>query len=66
MKHGEKIVGRIGWGKGRNNFLSYRFRYDPVPFTGITYNGRWYRRPKTTQERRLSLSCSREYVRAKR
>lgn len=69
MKHGDLIeIGR-GWrrrgNKQRN--LTYRFRFDPVPFSSYRLFGKkWFyshhRRPKTTQERKWSF----EYTRAKR
>lgn len=46
--------------------LPFRYRFDPVP--GICSYGGWWRyfkRPKTTQERRLSFAYE-GYVRAKR
>lgn len=66
MEYGEKIVANVYW-KGRYPKAVYRFRIDPVPF--IHNYKRWfgcyYKRPKTTQERRLSYAYE-GYVRGKR
>jgi hypothetical protein len=46
---------------------NYIYRYDPVPHTGNHRwkFGRWYKRPKTTQERRWN-EAYKGYVRGKR
>ena len=47
---------------------TFRFRYDPVP--GVKHYRNtivgYYRNMKTTQEKRLSFSCDKKYVRSKR
>lgn len=52
MKRGDLI--EVPWFeyKLKHNY-SCRFRIDPVPFTGYYYRfGRYYRYPRTTQEKR--------------
>ena len=53
----------IWWGRE----TEYRFRFDPIPRIGIARGnfGHWYKRPKTTQERRKYYG-SKEYVRGRR
>lgn len=66
MQYGELLVARQYYGLYRNKH-QYRFRIDPVPF--IYHYARWfsawYKRPRTTQERKMSLA-HKEYVRGKR
>jgi hypothetical protein len=68
MKYGEKFIANRWWGRRWNNSKAvYRFRIDPVPFIN-NYRGwfrHWYKRPKSTQERRLSFAYE-GYVRGKR
>jgi len=72
MKHGDRINTRVSWarkGLGMKSLI-YRFRYDPVPFTGINYFGKawffaWNKRPRTTQEKRMSYA-HKEYIRPRR
>jgi len=69
MKYGEKLVSVRRW--RRNSELVYGFRCDPVPFTGNSraYGKKafyaWHKKPRTTQERRLSFAYK-KYVRGKR
>lgn len=69
MKHGDLILVRdYYWRFLRFGWYTYRFRLDPVPKTGHNYYGNfkhWYKRPKTTQERRLYYAYP-EYVRGRR
>jgi hypothetical protein len=69
FEYGEKIVAKRGW-CGRGIVYPkhcYRFRIDPVPFIWKSYRGfrNWYKRPKSTQERRLAYAYE-GYVRGKR
>jgi hypothetical protein len=69
MEYGEKIVAKRIWGKRGIGYPKhcYRFRIDPVPFIWNFkgYFRCWYKRPKSTQERRLSYAYE-GYVRGKR
>ena len=51
--------------RSRYNSIYFRFRFDPVPYTACTNYGHYYKRPRTTQERRLSFK-DKEYVRPRR
>ena len=55
---------------GRDKLEHCKFRYDPIPFTGVVCRGRgsYFKKPKTTQEIRLNGSCITDgfYVRSKR
>ena len=47
--------------------IEYEFRRDPVPWTGYNHaGGNYYRRIRTTQERRWSLACDPKFVRGTR
>ena len=49
------------------NSCRFKYRYDPVPFTGIDSHGRLFRSIRTTQERRYNSSEEHKpYVRGKR
>lgn len=50
------------------NGVKCLYRYDPIPSTGVqrSWHGDYMKKPKTTQERRMSLACDRKYVRGKR
>lgn len=53
--------------KRKGMIVSFRYRMDPVPYSWV-YHGwfrNWYKRPKTTQERRWSFADS-QYIRVKR
>ena len=69
MKYGDWVYSRdYWWNVRRFGWRCYRFRIDPVPKTGLNYYGNfahWYKRPKTTQERRLYYAYP-EYVRGRR
>lgn len=55
------------FGNFRHNRLRFKYRYDPVPFTGIDSHGRLFRSIRTTQERRYNSSEEHKpYVRGKR
>lgn len=68
MEYGEVFYTERTWiSKGWVYSIPYRFRIDPVPFIN-NYRGwfrHWYKRPKTTQEKRYSYP-HKEYVRGKR
>lgn len=71
MKHGDKITTRVSWcrkGLGMKS-LTYRFRCEPVPFTGLGFGRSWFyawhKKPRTTQERRMSFA-HKGYVRGRR
>lgn len=70
MKHGDKITTRVSWcrkGLGMR-YLTYNFRCDPVPFTGLRFRKwfyAWHKKPRTTQERRMSFA-HKEYTRGRR
>lgn len=69
MKYGDVVLADRRWGRNGVGYPqhTYRFRCDPVPFVWGPYRGFycWYKRPKTTQERRMSYFYG-EYVRPKR
>jgi hypothetical protein len=52
------------WYRRDVNYLG--FRNGPVPYTGKGSGYNYHRNIRTTNERRQSLSCDREYVRSKR
>lgn len=65
-EYGDCIVIRPRWKK----YFVVRFRIDPVPYSGSSGYGKrnfyaWYKKPRTTQERRWSLA-DKKYVRGKR
>ncbi len=67
--HGEKLFVK-GWYRRNKAYIGFGYRYDPVPFTGISrdrYCG-YLKKPKTTQERRIACGHMAEgiYVRGKR
>jgi hypothetical protein len=66
FKYGERLyIKRYTWLAGPR-YAVYRFRIDPVYIWKYKYRFRyWYKRPKTTQERRLSYKY-RGYVRGRR
>jgi hypothetical protein len=69
MEYGEKLVAKRIWGFRGIGYPKhcFRFRIDPVPFI-FNFKGNfknWYKRPKSTQERRLSFAYE-GYVRGKR
>jgi hypothetical protein len=59
----EKITYRC-WLAGYKG-VTFRYRIDPVPGVGGRYNGHWYKRPKTTAEKRQSFADP-EFVRPRR
>ncbi len=66
--HGEDLYTK-GWIRHKE-LLKFRYRYDPVPLTGIirTSYSRYLKRPKTTQEKRVACGHMAEgiYIRGKR
>ena len=69
MRYGDVVLARRRWGKNGIGYPqhTYRFRIDPVPFV-FCYRGNfknWYKRPKSTQERRKSFAYE-GFVRGKR
>lgn len=67
MEYGEKLEARGLWYRHKGSRAIYRFRIDPVPFIH-RFNGwfgNWYKRPKSTQERKMSYAYK-KYVRGKR
>lgn len=68
LEYGEVLVAKWFW-RVRYPVHCYRFRCDPVPFIGNrsfrNYFGSYYKRPKTTQERRLYFAEP-DLVRCKR
>ena len=71
MKYGDLVYKRdYYWRFLKIGWYTYRFRIDPVPRTGLSvhYRGNfkhWYKRPKTTQERKLFYKYE-GYVRGRR
>lgn len=68
LEYGEVLVAKWFWRSYPLHY--YGFRCDPVPFVSKSgrfknYFGSYYKRPKTTQERRLSFA-SPDFVRDKR
>lgn len=66
MEYGEKLEAIKLWSYTRSKAI-YRFRIDPVPFIN-NYRGwfrHWYKRPKSTQERKISFAYE-GYIRSKR
>lgn len=69
--HGEKIyVVGYEWYQRNKAHLGFRYRYDPVPFTGISrdHHCGYLKRPRTTQERRIACGHMSEgiHVRGRR
>ena len=58
---------KCGWNaRYLEDCINVRFRFDPVPSTGSRWHfGCFYKRPKTTQERKWSFAYP-EYVRGRR
>jgi len=69
MKYGEKLYYHDYWWLKIKRYpqKSFRFRIDPVPCIGNYkgWFGQYYKRPKTTQERKLFYAYP-DYVRGKR
>jgi hypothetical protein len=68
-EHGTAFKTRVFWYRHQKTALIAHFRFDPVPGTGNRGSrrfGNWYKKPKTTQERRLSYAYGEKYVRGAR
>ena len=70
MEYKEKysIESWWNWGITGRKILKLRFRFDPVPRTGV-YNWNFrtlYKTPKIMQEKRMTFSCDRKLIRGKR
>lgn len=66
MKHGDIIIKEVWWKK----YITFRFRFDPIPHTGYrlrNYFPSWYKTPKHMNEKRQFFACEdQSLVRKKR
>lgn len=68
LKYGDWLIANKWYHRSKHPLHFYRFRVDPVPFCHGYSNwhfGCHYKRPKSTQERRLTFAYP-EFVRKKR
>ncbi len=65
MKRGDILTQKF-YSSGKFLNFNFRYRIDPVPFSGKCGGFKQFRKIKTTNERKWNLSVNKKYVRAKR